>query len=62
MLPQDPANLAKGSDDEIAKLQVAEIKHGRVAMIACLDYFVRGFGGHVSPTLLLLLGARVVYR
>lgn len=37
----DPLSLASGSPDEVFRLQEAEIKHGRLAMIAVLGE--RGF-------------------
>jgi hypothetical protein len=32
--PQDPLNLSKGDEATISKFQEAEIKHGRIAMLA----------------------------
>lgn len=37
----DPLSLASGSPDDIFRLQEAEIKHGRLAMIAILGFFVQ---------------------
>jgi hypothetical protein len=40
---QDPLKLSK-TDDKFIQYRCAEVKHGRVAMLACLDYFVKAAG------------------
>jgi hypothetical protein len=40
----DPLNLSEGDDAKIARYQAIEIKHGRIAMLATLDYIHRGLG------------------
>merc|ERR1711879_94896 len=43
----DPAGLAKGkTDEELIHLRNVEIKHGRVAMLACLGWFHVAAGWH----------------
>lgn len=39
----DPLSLASGNDDEVFRLKEAEIKHGRLAMIAVLGKFASYF-------------------
>jgi hypothetical protein len=43
----DPLNLAEqGSDETLAWFRAAELKHGRVAMLATTGYLVQGAGIH----------------
>jgi len=43
----DPAGLTKGKDDETLRYyRAAELKHGRVAMVACLGWFHTAAGWH----------------
>ncbi len=43
----DPLNLAElGSDETLAWFRAAELKHGRVAMLASTGYVVQGAGFH----------------
>lgn len=43
----DPLGLSKGKSDEImAHYREAELKHGRVAMAACLGWYVTAAGVH----------------
>jgi len=43
----DPAGLTKGKDDETLRYyRAAELKHGRVAMLACLGWFHQAAGWH----------------
>mmetsp|Transcript_91776 Transcript_91776/g.237829 ORF Transcript_91776/g.237829 Transcript_91776/m.237829 type:complete len:315 (+) Transcript_91776:82-1026(+) len=43
----DPAGLTKGKDDETLRYyRAAELKHGRVAMLACLGWFHTAAGWH----------------
>jgi len=43
----DPAGLTKGKDDETLRYyRAAELKHGRVAMVACLGWFHTASGWH----------------
>jgi len=45
--PFDPLNLAtSGSDETLAWLRAAELKHSRVAMLATTGYIVQGAGFH----------------
>ena len=49
----DPLGLASGDEAEFRRRRVAEIKNGRVAMLACLGYIVPEFGrfpGYCSPS------------
>ncbi len=39
----DPLNLAGGDEAKAFSLKEAEIKHGRLAMVACLGYAVQAF-------------------
>mmetsp|Transcript_14878 Transcript_14878/g.19410 ORF Transcript_14878/g.19410 Transcript_14878/m.19410 type:complete len:225 (-) Transcript_14878:276-950(-) len=43
----DPLNLAEtGSDETLAWFRHAEVKHGRVAMAACLGWYITAAGVH----------------
>jgi len=43
----DPAGLTKGKDDDTLRYyRAAELKHGRVAMLACLGWFHQASGWH----------------
>merc|ERR1719188_1054582 len=43
----DPAGLTKGKDDDTLRYyRAAELKHGRVAMVACLGWFHQAAGWH----------------
>merc|ERR1712228_1044628 len=45
--PFDPLGLAEiGSDETLAWFRAAELKHGRVAMLATTGYIVQGAGIH----------------
>jgi hypothetical protein len=49
----DPLGLASGDEAEFRRRRVAEIKNGRVAMIACIGYIVPEyfrFPGYCSPS------------
>jgi len=37
----DPLNLTQGSPERTFKLKEAEIKHGRLAMVACLGFLIQ---------------------
>ncbi|CAM9823900.1 unnamed protein product, partial [Heterosigma akashiwo] len=39
----DPLGYSKGGDAAVAKYREFELKHGRVAMLACLGYIVQEF-------------------
>merc|ERR1712217_182932 len=43
----DPAGITRGkTDKELLELRAMEIKHGRVAMLACLGWFHVAAGWH----------------
>ena len=43
----DPAGLSKKSDADLYKFRCAELKHGRVAMLAVLGFIATGAGFHL---------------